>query len=108
MRLVDLEPVWIKGGYMRNGVGVRFLCPNCRRTQLAVLFMNPLDGGSMLPRDNSQCGEHEGRRWARSGMSFEDLTVSPSIDASRPNEKPCQQEGGKSHWHGSVVGGQLV
>lgn len=42
--------------------------------------MNPVDGGS--PKDNNPeyPGNNKGVRWARSGMNFNDLTVSPSID----------------------------
>lgn len=93
MRLTDLNPEWIKIRG-RDGLGVRFACPHCRVTQICVLFMNPLDGGKPVPKDSDLPGENDGKRWARSGMTFDELTINPSIDA-------------EGHWHGFVLDGEV-
>lgn len=95
MRLADLDPKWIR----RAGrvVGVRFTCPCCRSTSVAVLFSNPPDGGAAHPPDESAPGDNAGRRWSRSGETFDDLTLTPSIDVSS-----------SGHWHGFVTNGAIT
>lgn len=110
MRLIDLEPEWIKGGYLRHGVGIRFKCPSCKGLYLPILFLNPIDGGRPIVNDPNQLGNCGGNRWARSGTSFDDLTLSPSIDASRAGGvigRPCTESGGSSHWHGFILDGEV-
>lgn len=105
MRLTELNPILIK--YKgRRGVGVRFYCPVCRGCQIAVLFLNPLDGGPSVPNDPEALGNNGGCRWARSGMTFEDMTLSPSVDVSKAGSPPCT-EGGPSHWHGFMTDGEI-
>lgn len=96
MRLTDFAPEWIMQKKARV-VGVRFSCPHCRETQLSVLFLNPPDGGPSQPEDAEFPGNNWGHRWARSGLTFDDLTLHPSIDAS----------GSGGHWHGHVIDGEL-
>jgi hypothetical protein len=97
MRLVDLEPWWItRAGRI---VGIGFLCPCCQDTNLAVLFANPPDGGPAHPPDENCPGDNAGRRWQRTGSTFDDISLSPSIDASRP---PAP------HWHGFIVQGEVA
>jgi hypothetical protein len=85
-RLSDLDPKWIrhdpKWNYEKNQrpLGLRFKCPLCLDTQLCVLFLNPVDGGPPAPNDASIPGNDSGRRWARSGMEFEEMSLSPSLD----------------------------
>lgn len=121
MKLLDLQPQWIYQKYGAYGriVGVRFQCPKCRGCQIAVLFLNPPDGGPSQPPDENFCGNHGGRRWARSGLEFNELSISPSIDASivlRQNYKTDEgfeaarrscTEGGSSHWHGFLTHGEI-
>ena len=57
MRLVDLEPRWVKRDDLR---GVSFICPDHGNHRLAIWF---------------------GIQWTASGHAFETLTISPSIDA---------------------------
>jgi hypothetical protein len=118
--VTELDAEWIDARG-RQGVGIALLCPLCRKTNLAVQFLNPLDGGPSLPPDDNVPGDNSGKRWARSGMKLEDLTVSPSIDASGVKRdwwppgsdgdakftaanRPCTQ-GGSQHWHGSIAHG---
>lgn len=79
MRLTELDPVWLKTPG-RAGLGITFDCPYCRKFPLTVLFLNPLDGGPSMPDDPNTVGNNAGRRWARSGMDFESLSIHPSID----------------------------
>lgn len=95
MKLVDLSPEWIHQRHKRV-VGVRFSCPHCRETQIQVLFINPPDGGPAQKDDPEFAGNNWGHRWARSGLSFDDLSLSPSVDASA-----------SGHWHGWVLHGEV-
>lgn len=79
-KLKDLEPKWLNLERFRTGVGLQFNCPNGSGMKLHILFMNPLDGGASKPDDITTPGNNNGVRWARSGMDFDSLTVSPSID----------------------------
>lgn len=88
-----------------------------------VLFMNPLDHQPPLKNDDKTVANNRGQRWARSGMTFEEMSLHPSIDASKVNRadytdgadgdiayakacRPCTI-GGSQHWHGYVLHGQL-
>lgn len=99
MKLTDLDPNWavdadiVIGGVKRHyddrhGMAVSFLCPHCRQTRLAVWFANPIDG--LPPTDDAET------LWQRSGESFENLTLSPSVDASK-----------FGHWHGFIRNGEV-
>lgn len=82
--LGDLDPRWISAG-PRTGTGLSFQCPHCT-DRVFVFFTNPLDGGPPLPG-------HRG--WAREGASFATVTLEPAVDLH-------------GHWHGRVVGGQVL
>lgn len=115
MRLADLNPRWFAEAG-RHGQGVTFDCPCCvgkpGAVRLAVAFTPALDGGtpcSLRIRDlvpvlwpegmtgpgNDVCPP--GIHWAREGDTFETLTLSPSVDASRAG-----------HWHGFIRAGQVT
>lgn len=104
MKLNDLDPRWcidadiVLGGRVahdenRIGMGLSFACPCCvgtpRETRLALFVSNPVDGKP--PADGCAA------LWRRAGTSFDDLTLSPSIDASA-----------HGHWHGFVTHGEIV
>lgn len=95
MKLTDFSPEWIHQRGKRV-VGVRFQCPCCRNTQICILFLNPPDGGPQQPNDDQFVGNNWGNRWARSGLTFDDLSLSPSVDASSTG-----------HWHGHLIDGEL-
>lgn len=97
MKLAELNPRWacdadiVIGGVKqhfegRTGMAVSFDCPHCQQTRLAVWFANPIDG--LPPTDDA---EH---LWQRTGETFDTLTLSPSVDASK-----------YGHWHGYIVNG---
>lgn len=101
MKLTDLEPRWaldadimVDGTVVHNehrqGMGLTFLCPHCKAVRLGVFIQNPVDG--LPPSDDAKM------LWARvSGSTFEDLTLSPSIDASK-----------SGHWHGFIQRGETL
>ncbi len=88
MRLFDLEPHWISDGG-RHGLGFTFKCPHCE-TQLTIWLENPLDEG---PSVNSS--RHSGPMVWRTGDSFSDLSLSPSIFVA-------------DHWSGSIREGNVT
>lgn len=105
IRLIDLNPRWIQGGQWtdssgtmhfpnydlsnpRHGMGVTFECPLHRDHRLGVWFANPVDGKP--PIDGKET------LWQRTGATFEEISLSPSIDAS---EHGC--------WHGHIANGEV-
>lgn len=89
MKLTQLEPKWWADSG-RHGQGIRFNCPHCYEFIIAIAFANPLDGGPAYDAPDMLT-------WQRTGETFETLTLSPSIDASK-----------LGHWHGHVVNGQIL
>lgn len=105
MRLVDLDPRWVTTNIppttARRGISFECPCPQCQdelhppfltvHPQRIIIWFEPcLDGA--LPVSG-------GLRWQRtSGESFEDLTLSPSID--------FKHAGGG--WHGLLDHGRIV
>lgn len=97
IRLTDLDPSWMAVGEGRRGMGVIFDCPVHRgHCSIGVWFANPIDGGPPAPSH-----EQPTYRWKRSGESFENLTLHPSVDASgySRNGTPC--------WHGWLKNGEI-
>ena len=92
MRLIELDPVWVVEGEGRDGMGLGFICPHCSGTEdeerLFIGFKNPIDGGIPF---------NEKVLWERIGETFEELSISPSIDAS-----------GHGHWHGWITNGEII
>lgn len=81
-------------------MGLSFLCPVHRDHRLVVMFANPVDGGVPATLDEGRC------TWQRTGETFDDLTLGPSVDASgsthltRDIETPC--------WHGFITNGEVL
>lgn len=111
MKLKDLAPHWsvdadiVIGGEARHykgrmGMGITFACPHCVALYpgvmdrggpvqfLGVWFANPIDGKP--PTDDAK------HLWQRTGESFKNLTLSPSVDASE-----------LGHWHGFIRNGEI-
>lgn len=102
MMLIELYPNWVGAGGpgvlrgmepapVRTGVGITFDCP-CRRcdTRAYIAFSNPLDGGEAHVNNGEPI-------WDRSGESFDDLTLTPSI-----------QRGDGCGWHGFITNGEVI
>lgn len=75
-------------------------------TRLGVAFKNPLDGGAPFERSitihlaNIESGLYDvppGFLWERIGDTFANLTLRPSVDASK-----------SGHWHGFVALGEVT
>ena len=96
MRLSELNPRWCAAGDSRHGMGITFECPHCRTQRLGVWFVNPIDGG---PKEHELIEDHHmgGPEWTRTGTTFDDLSLSPSIDASA-----------FGHWHGYITNGSIT
>lgn len=120
MKLIDLNPKWVAISRWDdiNGTqhfydtpsrvgGISFNCPihtkkceHCNQNlpqshRLVVWFSNPIDG---LP---PQYGINY--LWNREGSTFEDLSLNPSIDASRYIDK----ETNTVCWHGFISNGEI-
>ncbi len=94
VKLTELDARWV--GLEGTIWGLTFLCPHCRAERLAALFQPFIRSG----RDpNWAAWERlvaEQPVWRRvSGESFEDLTLSPSVNA-------------EGHWHGFVNAGKVT
>lgn len=102
IRLSDLQPGWTapSAGWCAPSYrdGLTFLCPCCLKTRLGILFEPPIDPDGL--REKFQLGDlHIGEKvWRRErGETFDDLTLSPSID--------CSESG---HWHGHICTGECT
>lgn len=122
MRLVDLEPRWIAGydasaRSMRehtdvrqaSDTGGRDITPITIQQAQGVMFLCPvcfLKNGGPIGTEHVLCWFKDRGippdalpgpgRWTATGTSFEDLTLSPSVDVD------------KGHWHGFIQGGEIV
>lgn len=102
MRLIDLEPRFLAYSldetgheihrHLPNAIGaqgIRFTCPNPRHGHIIVIwFANPVDAAP-VPNHVTPTP-----RWTRTGMTYETLSLTPSIDV-------------KDDWHGFVTDGEV-
>ena len=107
MRLVDLNPRWMRGHPDREGIGVEFDCPGpccAGKPSIAPAFNDPEEGRAKKqriyvpftePLDGRGTFAGKKTTWARTGANFETLSLTPSVDAS-----------GFGHWHGFVTNGE--
>lgn len=99
MRLTDLNPEFVDGGVGspgRTGVMLMFDCPKCgadgvRHGGVGCYLDPPMDGGAPV-------SDHS---WKRSGDSFENLTLTPSILVVATNGIGCG-------WHGYITNGEII
>ncbi|MEZ0263010.1 MAG: hypothetical protein ACAH80_18540 [Alphaproteobacteria bacterium] len=98
MRLTDLDPRWIHPDILA------FRCPCCRTAFILCKRVK-----MRVSSQQAICVEHFGYAngltivpavwdevWTITGTDFNDLTVTPSVDASR-----------SGHWHGHVTQGEV-
>lgn len=110
MKLTELEARWVAdfGAPDDAKQGISFLCPHCRARRLAVFFTPTICGRPSIdiaafhkarPENEHLADEHVGSvMWTRAaGDSFDTLTLTPSIDASKFG---C--------WHGSIANGEVT
>jgi len=104
VRLTDLNPHWVvpsQSSGVPLYIGITFRCPHCPPGErgevcyLGVFFTNPVDPEGWLPRI-TPLGKLADNVWSRTGESFENLTLTPSIDASKIG-----------HWHGFITNGEI-
>lgn len=101
LRLTDLDPRWFDVPDAGGAIdGVSFLCPHCREVRLAVQF-TPMGADEIHARSHRDGDQHtiiplQGNVWQRTGETFNDLTLSPSVDASI-----------SGHWHGFIRNGRI-
>jgi hypothetical protein len=101
MKLLELNPSWCTAVKGRHGMGLSFECPIHRFHRLAVMFANPVDGG--------ECCKDSKYVWQRTGETWDDLTLGPSIDASG-NVATIGEHAGMIQtpcWHGFIRNGAV-
>jgi hypothetical protein len=93
VKLADLNPRWF--GVDGLVVGVSFDCPCCAgATRLAVPFEPTFAFPGVEPHGEGHTYLQPDPHWKRAGDSFDNLTLTPSVDASK-----------HGHWHGSIANG---
>ena len=96
MKLMDLDPRWFVLEDNGPRVGLTFDCPHCRQVRLGVSFHHR--GREAI--EDQYIHAHSpstGHIWAMDGSGFDDLTLSPSVDASQTD-----------HWHGFITNGEVT
>jgi hypothetical protein len=105
VKLAELEPEWTvattKGGFRRTAdfaeaQGIIFACPHCFRKNDGLVGTHSIliwFEGRGSPPDYTPLP-----RWKATGSSFDDLTLSPSIDLTR---------GQPDEWHGFITNGEV-
>jgi hypothetical protein len=114
MRLVDLNPWWFGALGIDTGKdGMTFLCPCAKclanpdtQVRLAVQFANPVGAEPKPAMTFKEKRRHvhdlrtfdvpPGFLWTRLGETFEAITITPSVDASKAG-----------HWHGFITAGEV-
>lgn len=102
MKLIDLNPNWVdyggkgitRGGKPvphQRGVGISFDCPCGCGYRAYVAFDYALDGSEYTAGDNP--------KWHRAGITFNSLTLSPSIQRHKFGDDGC-------NWHGYIENGR--
>jgi len=111
VRLVDANPKWVGIDPQKEWhepahplrFGIVFACPHCGR-RLGVMFKPFIDPDNFAPKilwalpgaPNPNTGEVKDQLWwTRTGDNFENLSLSPSINA-------------EGHWHGTITNGELI
>lgn len=97
MRLMDLEPRYYEeGGQI---LGITFACPHCAPTGQRLAIAVHLDGTNMDPDPGNpqQWAAGENVWQIAGGDSFENLSLSPSVDVSA-----------RGHWHGHITNGDII
>lgn len=98
MKFSKLDPrFFTEDGNDGKVVGLTFLCPHCQQTRIGVHFH---DAGHTLigVREPDTLQLPAGTKlWELTGTTFDDISLSPSVDASE-----------SGHWHGFVQHGEAA
>jgi hypothetical protein len=97
VKFTDLEPRYFVRGQSEQPVGITFACPHCPDSGTRLAIAIHLDGTNFDPDPSDpQQFETDEHVWTITGGStFDDLSLSPSVDASK-----------SGHWHGFITGGE--
>ncbi len=94
MKLIELEPRWFTFNNI-DRLGLTFLCPHCKQQRLGVAFHHL--GHENMEDTIIKARQPNGFIWNLTGDLFENISITPSIDASHAN-----------HWHGYITNGQII
>jgi hypothetical protein len=94
MKLIELEPRWwcFEAGGPR--VGLTFLCPHCKEQRLGIVFKHR--GHEAIDENYIRVHGCKKHVWTAEGDDFHNLTLTPSVDASKIG-----------HWHGFITNGNI-
>lgn len=95
MKLTDLDPRWFSLEENGPRVGLTFNCPHCQDTRLGIMFHE--QGHEKFDGVDPKAILFDKYIWTKSGNDFADLTIAPSIDASK-----------QGHWHGFITNGEII
>ena len=101
MKLSELEPRWWRFENTGPRVGLTFICPCCRgtdrETRLAIAFHH--QGHEAIEDAYIKAyggGGNNGFIWMEDGEIMDNVTITPSVDASA-----------HGHWHGFITNGEI-
>lgn len=98
MKLKDLDPMLFTVNESNTDlyiVGLTFECPHCRVERLGVIFHANGHPAIKSTEPSTILGNSK-TIWTLIGTSFNDLSLTPSIDASKTG-----------HWHGHIKNGEI-
>lgn len=100
MKFTELEPRWVSAGDSAAPIGISFICPHCytakniKPTRLAVYFDNKIN--EIYASTPLSSVAKPLPIWKKTGDDFENISLSPSVDASS-----------LGHWHGFITNGEI-
>jgi hypothetical protein len=99
VKLTELEPRYFVRHEGGQPVGITFDCPHCPGSGPRLAIALHMDGTNFDPDpDNPQQFETDDTIWTiAAGDSFDNLSLTPSVDASK-----------SGHWHGFITNGEIV
>lgn len=105
VKLTELNPRWVRSGGegvtradtgepvpLQEEVGISFDCVCGCEYRVFVSFSKDKEGNRTKGNDP---------KWERTGKTFEDLTLRPSIQRHKANKISCR-------WHGHVTNGEVT
>lgn len=108
MKLTELDPQFhryqtvdgrehiIPVATLAEAQGIQFDCPRCQPYPHGLMVT--FEGRGALDHQGSHGSKGQPTRWSVSGSGFDDLTLTPSIDATA---------GGGCTFHGFITNGQV-
>jgi len=96
MKLTDLNPRWYVLQHDGPIVGLTFDCPHCRTERLGVKFHHS-GQEAMIDAYIMAHSPDTNHIWTMTGEAFDNLSLSPSVDASA-----------SGHWHGFITNGEAT